>query len=91
MVFTLLHTVTFNDFTSITTVAYIVSLCELNCSIQSFVETMLDAKDDCCTQDKSDRMKAFSEIMALYDILTKSFYVIILKLLIVYTLVSNYL
>jgi hypothetical protein len=72
-IYSFTHTVTFNDESVITTVAYIASLCELNCAIQSFVDTMLDAQDDCCTSEKSDRMKAFSELMALYDILTKAF------------------
>lgn len=72
-IYSFTHTVTLTDDSTIETVAYIASLCELNCSIQSFVDTMLDTKDACCTSDKSDRMKAFSELMALYDILTKSF------------------
>jgi hypothetical protein len=72
-IYSFTHTVTLTDDSTIETIAYIASLCELNCSIQSFVDTMLDTKDACCTSDKSDRMKAFSELMALYDILTKSF------------------
>ena len=66
------HTVTFNDDSIITNIAYIVSLCTLNCSIQAFTDTMLDTVDDCCSDNKKELLTNYSEIMTLYDLLLKS-------------------
>lgn len=67
------HTVTFNDDSIITTIAYRTSLCLLNCSIQALTDTMLDTIDDCCTDNKKEILAKYTEVMALYDILTKAF------------------
>lgn len=72
-IYSFTHTVTFDDASVISTVAYRVSLCELNCSIQALTNTMLDTIDDCCTDNKKEMMAKYNEVMALYDILTKAF------------------
>lgn len=72
-IYAFVHTVTFNDTTSITTTAYKVSLCKLNCSIQSLTDTMLDTIDDCCTDNKKELKANYNELMASYDILLKAF------------------
>jgi hypothetical protein len=72
-VYSFTHTVTLNDDSVITTSSYITSLSELNCSIQTFTDTMLDTASDCCTDNKKELLNNFSEIMTLYDILTKAF------------------
>ena len=71
-IYSFTHTVTFNDETAITNIAYIVSLCTLNCSIQAFTDTMLDTVDDCCSDNKKELLTNYSEIMTLYDLLLKS-------------------
>ena len=72
-IYSFTHTVTFNDNSIITTIAYRTSLCELNCSIQALTDTMLDTIDDCCTDNKKEMRAKYTEVMALYDILTKAF------------------
>ena len=72
-IYSFTHTVTFNDNSIISTVAYRTCLCELNCTIQALTDTMLDTIDDCCTDNKKEMMAKYNEVMALYDIMTKAF------------------
>lgn len=72
-IYSFTHTVTLNDLSTFSTTAYIVSLCDLNCSIQTFVDTVLGTTDDCCTENKKELLTNFREMMTLYDILLKSF------------------